>query len=211
MFGFGKKKQENGGGGGKITHSQLAGECLKVIWQAQEESFNALSAELVEQWEVTYQNAGHLMFFLEATAYDADFMAYNMGFVFGMGQAYGQDDKFCYETLHLLINGYEKTLSNYVDQLQLQHNPTPYSELFAGALEDKIFVESEDGSQGLTLGLADGKGFGDFQLAASEDYTKLNDQELLAKANLNGLKELLKQWSIGCLLNDELIAAVKQA
>jgi hypothetical protein len=211
MLGFGKKKkQESGGEQGTISHGQMAKESLEVIWQTQEESFNELSTELVDNWEVTYQHAGHLMFFLEASAYDADFMAYNMGFVFGMGQAYGQDDKFCYEALHLLIRGYEKTLANYVEQLQLQHNPKSYSELFAGAIEGKVLVESENGSQGLALGLADGKGFVDFQIAASEDYTKLNDQELASKANLNGLRELLKQWKIGCLLNHELVEDMKQ-
>ena len=210
MFGFGKKKKDSGGGGGKISQSQLAHECLKVIWATQEEAFNELSTELADHWEVTYQHAGHLMFFLEASAYDADFMAYNMGFVFGMGQAHGQDDKFCYEALHLLINGYEKTLSNYVDQLSLQHNPTPYSELFADAIEEKVLLVSDDGSRGFAAGLADGKGYGDFQLAVSEDYTKLNDHDLLSKADFGGLKDVLKHWRISCLLNEDLVEAIRQ-
>ena len=162
-----QKKQKESGGGETISKSQLASECLNVIWKVQEAAFKELSSDLTDQMDITYQNAGHLMFFLEASAYDADFMGYNMGFVFGVGQANGLDDKSCYEILHLLIKGYEKTLANYIDQLGLQHNPRPYSELFADAIEEKVLVESEDGSRGLAAGLADGKGYGDFQLAAS--------------------------------------------
>ena len=146
MFGFGKKQPEKKDDKTAISQTQLASECLNIIWRTKEETFKELSSELAERWDIKYQHAGQLMFFLEASAYDADFMGYNMGFIFGMGQAYTKSDEFCYEALHQFVLGYEKTISNYIDQLNLQQNPKPYSELFSVALEDKVLVDSENGS-----------------------------------------------------------------
>ena len=49
----------------------------------------------------------------------------------------------------------------------------------------------------------------DFVIQA--DYSKMNDVQMATKANLNGLRELLKQWQIGCLLNSDLLQAMKEA
>ena len=60
-------------------------------------------------------------------------------------------------------------------------------------------------------GLADGKSFRDYQIAIQADYSKMNDLPMATKANLNGLRELLKQWQVDCLLNSDLLQAVKEA
>lgn len=208
MFGFGKKKKSQSM---TITAAVIAGDSNNAIWKTKGEVFTDFDKRLIRDFEVVYKSAGHLMFFLEATAYDADFMGYGMGFVFGMGQAHSKNEEFCHEALPIFVQAYEKTISNYVDKLGLAHNPKPYGELFMGALRDNVLVESENGSDGLASGLADGKGFGDYQIAIQADYSKMNDVQMATKANLNGLRELLKQWQIGCLLNSDLLQAMKEA
>lgn len=207
MFGFGKKNKSSGDDS-SITQSQMAAIALEAIWKKKQEAFKEFSAVNIKHKKTKYEFSGHIMFFLEATPYDADFMGYNQGFIFGLGQAFQKDDEFCSQALVIMIDGYEKTIAEFVDMLELQHNPKPYSDLFFQAVEDNIFVDSENGSQGLAYGLVDGKGFGDFQKQVSLDYAKFNDPELHANSNLDMLGELLRQWKIGCALNSELMDAI---
>jgi len=210
MTKFFKKLKKRISGGG-IPPELIAGESLEVIWEIKKEAFQKLSKELIERKNVTYQNSGHLIFFLKAEPYSADFMAYCMGFIFGMVQAHEEDEKVCYKALSLFAQGYQKTIENYINQLNLQHNPKSYYDIFMRELAEKKIFESENGSQGLSYGLSDGKSYGDYQLAINKDYSLINNIDIASKANLDNLRQLLHQWAIGCLLDEELIDAMREA
>ena len=209
MFGFGKKKQKDLQQQNEATANLIAGVSIQIIWAVKEEYFQDFSDRLKRDYGSTYDDAGTACFFLEATPYDADFMAYGLGFIRGMIQAYGKDESCNGLALVQFISGYEKTLSIFVDALGLKHNPKSYSELFMEALDNDVLTDSENGSEGLGLGLIDGKGFGDYFISVENDFLALKNTRLTEDANLDGLRYLLKHWSIGCLLNKDLLNAFR--
>ena len=206
MFGFGKKKQSNQDG---KSLNEIAGESQKAIWVTKQEFFAEFNDQLVNDFDVVFEHGGTLMFFLEATQYDYDFMAYGFGFVFGFGQAHSKEEEFCHQAIPLFVRGHEKKIYYFMDGLGLKRDSKTYFELFMERMADSSLLESEAGSVGVAAGLADGKGFGDYQIAIQKDYSKLNDKEAAAKANLNGLRELLEQWRFGVMMNTDLMEAVK--
>ena len=73
------------------------------------ESTEDFSDKLKRDYGSTYEDAG-TAFFLEATLYDADFMAYGLGFIQAHDPSIRQDENCHVLALGQFISGYEKTL-----------------------------------------------------------------------------------------------------
>lgn len=201
MFGSKRRKQQ------RIIEelaTEVANEAFQSIFQTQKECLEVFDKYLSKEEGINYQHGGTAIFFADGTYSSLDFMAYHVGFIFGLCQSKGQNaEEFRVDVLFKFAAPWHEMANDYRKTLKYPKDDHDYISIFKIRYERDLFRKDDAIMNDFTNGLAEGKSYGDFTKSVEKDFSLLKQTNFAANGSLNALKQMFKEWQISILLNRE--------
>ena len=218
MFGFEKKEI---GHSRKITHrdidhldesqleqlgvlcSLIASKSLHALHEVQTEILFEFDRLLVENQITDVEHMATIFFYGKDVFFHQSILAYNTGFLMGMCQAFNLESSFA---IHISRTDFAKLkdteIEKFTSTLNLSKTVSSYLEQIDNFNEIDFEDLPDDSQKAFVDGLADGKGFGDYEIRFENDYSIIRDKEAVELATLSGLRALLPELMRSYLRGD---------
>jgi hypothetical protein len=134
------------------------------------------------------------LFYKNKICHTQPMIGFHLGFIAGMCQAHSIETAYSFHIIKDFSENQEYEIQRYFNVLNINHNGEKYIDYYKKMIEEDAVERLESVTTAYTLGLADGKGYGDYKISFETDFSILHNKDKIAASNLNGFSSLLQLW-----------------
>ncbi len=134
------------------------------------------------------------LFYKNKICHTQPIIGFHLGFIAGMCQAHSIETAYSFHIIREFSETQDYGIHRVFNALNIDNHRSKYIDYYKKMIKDDAIENLEPVSTAYTLGLADGKGYGDYKIGFETDFSILHNKDKVDASNLNGFRALLQLW-----------------